>query len=147
VTTYSPRKADLTHDWHLIDAAGEPLGRLASRIAQLLRGKGKPTYATHMDGGDYVVVVNADKVVVTGRKAEQKVYYQHSGYPGGLKEIPYARMMARTPERVIEHAVKGMLPKTALGRAMYGKLRVYRGPNHPHAGQIRPALAGTEERA
>ena len=144
--TYSPRKADLQADWHLIDASGETLGRLASRVAQLLSGKGNVRYVRHMDSGDHVVVVNAAKIVVSGKKALEKVYYRHSGYPGGLKEITYAQMMDRYPERVIEHAVKGMLPKTALGRAMYRKLRVYRGPTHPHAGQIRPAAPATEER-
>jgi len=143
--TYSPKKADIVSDWHLIDADGETLGRLASRAAQLLRGKGKPMYVPHMDVGDHVVVVNAGKITVSGAKAKQKVYYRHSGYPGGLKETSYEQLLKTKPERIIEHAIKGMLPKTALGRAMYKKLRVYRGPNHPHAGQLRPAAPKTEE--
>ena len=145
--TYSPRKADLQSDWHLVDASGETLGRLASRVAQLLRGKHNVRYAPHMDAGDHVVIVNADKVVVSGKKAEDKVYYRHSGYPGGLKTVTYAQLIKQRPERVVEQAIKGMLPKTALGRAMYRKLRVYRGPRHPHAGQIRPAAPAGEERA
>jgi large subunit ribosomal protein L13 len=143
--TYSPRKADIVSDWHLIDAEGETLGRLASRAAQLLRGKGKVGYAPHMDMGDHVVVVNAEKVTISGNKANDKLYYRHSGYPGGLKEATFAQLIKSRPERVIEHAIKGMLPKTALGRAMYRKLRVYRGPNHPHAGQVRPAAPTTGE--
>jgi large subunit ribosomal protein L13 len=143
--TYSPKKADIVSDWHLIDADGQVLGRLAVRVAALLRGKHKPTYAPHMDGGDHVVVVNADKVVVTGNKAIQKNYNRHSGYPGGLKRNGFTQMIKTKPERVIEHAVKGMLPHTALGRQMYKKLRVYRGPNHPHAGQVRPATRDIAE--
>jgi len=145
VRTYSPRKADIVSNWHLIDADGETLGRLASRAAQLLRGKNKPGFAPHMDMGDHVVVVNAEKVVVTGNKAQNKLYYRHSGYPGGLKQTTFERLIKSRPERVIEHAIKGMLPKTALGRSMYRKLRVYRGPNHPHAGQLRPAAPSTGE--
>jgi large subunit ribosomal protein L13 len=143
--TYSPRKADIISDWHVIDAAGETLGRLASRAAQLLSGKTKTIYARHMDVGDHVVVVNAEKIVVTGQKVTQKIYYRHSGYPGGLKEATFEQVLKRKPERIIEHAIKGMLPKTALGRAMYKKLRVYKGPNHPHAGQLRPAAPSTRE--
>jgi large subunit ribosomal protein L13 len=145
--TYSPRKADLVHDWHLLDASGQTLGRLATRAASLLRGKHKVHYVPHMDCGDYVVIVNAEKVQVTGAKPGQKMYYRHSGYPGGLKEETYEQLLRRRPERVLELAIKGMLPKTALGRAMYKKLRVYKGPNHPHAGQLQPAAATTEERA
>ena len=143
--TYSPRKADIVSEWHLIDADGETLGRLASRAAQLLRGKNKPGFAPHMDMGDHVVVVNAEKIAVTGNKARDKMYYRHSGYPGGLKERTFEQLIKSRPERVIEHAIKGMLPKTALGRAMYRKLRVYRGPRHPHAGQLRPAAPSTGE--
>ena len=143
--TYSPRKADIVSEWHLIDADGETLGRLASRAAQLLRGKNKPGFAPHMDMGDHVVVVNAEKVAVSGNKARDKMYYRHSGYPGGLKERTFEQLIKSRPERVIEHAIKGMLPKTALGRAMYRKLRVYRGPRHPHAGQLRPAAPSTGE--
>jgi large subunit ribosomal protein L13 len=147
VKTYSPKKAEITHEWHLVDAAGQPLGRLASRVAQLLRGKHKPGYTPHLDVGDYVVVINAAKVAITGRKAEQKIYYRYSGYPGGLKQETFAQLLRRKPERVIEHAVRGMLPKTALGRHMYRKLRVYPGPTHPHQGQVRPEPAATTERA
>ncbi len=145
--TYTPHKGDIIPNWHLIDAADETLGRLATRAATLLRGKHNPRYAPHQDTGDYVVIVNAEKLKVTGRKAEDKVYYRHSGYPGGLKEETLGQLLRRRPERVIELAIRGMLPKTALGRAMYKKLRVYKGPNHPHAGQLRPAVATTEERA
>ncbi len=143
--TYSPRKADIVSEWHLIDADGETLGRLASRAAQLLRGKNKPGYVPHMDVGDHVVIVNAEKIAVSGNKAQSKVYYRHSGYPGGLKQTTFEQLVKARPERVIEHAIKGMLPKTALGRAMYRKLRVYRGPKHPHAGQLRPAAPNTGE--
>ncbi len=143
--TYSPRKAELVHSWHLLDASEETLGRLASRAASLLRGKHNPRYAPHLDTGDYVVIVNAERVRVTGRKAEEKLYHRHSGYPGGLKTLTFTQVLNRRPERVLEHAIRGMLPKTALGRAMYKKLRVYKGPNHPHAGQLRPAEAPAAE--
>jgi large subunit ribosomal protein L13 len=146
VKTYSPRKADLDSQWHLIDASGETLGRLASRVAQMLRGKNNVRFVPHMDTGDHVIVVNAEKIVISGNKAQQKLYYRHSGYPGGLKVTTYAQLLKARPERVIEHAVKGMLPKKALGRAMYRKLRVYKGPNHPHAGQLPRAEPASEER-
>jgi large subunit ribosomal protein L13 len=123
--------------WRVLDASGRPLGRLASEVAQLLRGKHKPMFAPHMDVGDHVVVINAAQVGLTGRnKGRQKMYYRHSGYPGALRAVSLEEMMARHPERVIEHAVRGMLPKNALGRALYRKLRVYAGPAHPHAGQV-----------
>lgn len=121
--------------WYLVDAEDETLGRLASRIAQILRGKHKPTYSPHLDVGDHVLVVNAEKVALTGRKMEQKKYYRHSGYPGGLRETAIADVLEKHPERVIESAVKGMLPKGKLGRAMFKKLRVYAGPDHPHDAQ------------
>jgi large subunit ribosomal protein L13 len=143
--TYTPRPADLTDQWHLIDASGETLGRLASRVAQLLRGKDNVRFAPHMNCGAHVVVINASDVRVTGNKREDKLYTRYSGYPGGLKTLTYNEVMKRFPERVIEHAVKGMLPKTALGRSMYKKLRVYPGPTHPHAGQIRPSVTAQEE--
>jgi large subunit ribosomal protein L13 len=136
--TYSPKAKEITRQWHVIDAAGVPLGRLASQVAQLLRGKHKPTFAPHMDGGDHVIVVNAEQVVLTGNKLDQKFYYRHSGYPGGFRAIRARDEMARRPVRVIERAVKGMLPHTALGKAQLGKLRVYPGPDHPHAGQVNP---------
>lgn len=134
--TYSPKASEITRQWHVIDASGEPVGRLASRVALLLRGKHKPTYAPHMDMGDHVIVVNAAKVTFTGGKTEQKRYYRHSGYPGGFKAEAAKDVLARFPDRVVERAVKGMLPHTTLGKQMYRKLRVYAGPTHPHAGQI-----------
>lgn len=134
--TYSPKAKDIKQEWHLIDASGETLGRLASRIAILLMGKHKPIYATHLDTGDYVVVINASKVRVTGKKAEQKIYYSHSGYPGGLKSKAFKDVLSTHPTRVIEFAVKGMLPHNRLGRAMFKKLKVYPGGEHPHHAQI-----------
>jgi large subunit ribosomal protein L13 len=135
--TYSLRASEITRDWHVVDAADQALGRLATEVASLLRGKHKPTYAPHMDMGDYVVVVNAEKIRVTGRKRQQKMYYRHSMYPGGLKVESLERLLARRPTRVIERAVKGMLPHNRLGRAMYRHLKVYAGPNHPHEAQVR----------
>ena len=131
--------ADVQRDWHVIDADGKVLGRLASEVAQILRGKHKPTYSPHVDTGDHVVIINASKVVVTGKKAQQKIYYRHSQYPGGLKEVPYERMFAKSPERVVRMAVKGMLPHNTLGRMMYRKLKVYNGSDHPHEAQ-KPAV-------
>ena len=133
-TTLTPVK-EIERDWHVVDAADQRLGRLASAIAQVLRGKNKPNYAPHMDVGDFVVVINADKVVVTGRKPEQKLYRRHSGRPGGMKTETFNQLQARIPERIIEKAVKGMLPKTPLGRQLFTKLKVYAGPEHPHAAQ------------
>ncbi|HEX2037737.1 MAG TPA: 50S ribosomal protein L13 [Chloroflexota bacterium] len=133
--TYSPKASELERNWWVIDAEGQVLGRLASAVASRLRGKDKPTFAPHMDGGDFVVVVNASKVRVTGRKLEQKLYYRHSGYPGGLRATPLGEMLAKRPERAIELAVRGMLPKNALGHQLLGKLKVYAGPHHPHAAQ------------
>lgn len=127
---------DVERAWHVIDAADRPLGRLATEIAVLLRGKHKPSYHPSQDVGDYVIVINAARVAVTGRKLEQKKYYRHSGYLGGLKEQTLKELLAKRPERVIERAVRGMLPKTRLGRTQYRHLRVYAGPDHPHAGQI-----------
>jgi large subunit ribosomal protein L13 len=121
--------------WYVIDAEGKTLGRLASEIARILRGKNKPQYTPHVDVGDFVVVVNAEKVVVTGRKAEQKVYRRHSGYPGGMKETSYERMMERRPEEILRKAVYGMMPKTRLARQQFRKLKIYAGPEHPHAAQ------------
>jgi len=132
--------ADVQRDWHVIDADGKVLGRLASEVAQILRGKHKPTYSPHVDTGDHVVIINASKVVVTGKKAQQKIYYHHSQYPGGLKEVPYERMFAKSPERVVRMAVKGMLPHNTLGRMMYRKLKVYNGSDHPHEAQKPVAL-------
>ena len=144
--TYTPHKGDIVRNWHLIDATDATLGRLATQAATLLRGKHNPRYTPNLDTGDYVVVVNAERIKVTGTKADDKVYYRHTGYPGGLKEETLGHLLKRRPERVLELAIRGMMPKTALGRAMYKKLRVYKGPNHPHGGQFAPA-ATTEERA
>lgn len=133
--TFTPRPADVDRSWWLVDATDIPLGRLASEVATLLRGKHNPKYAPHTDMGDFVVVVNAEKVALTGTKADQKRYYRHSGYPGGLTETGFLEMKAKHPERVIEKAVRGMLPHNRLGRATGLKLKVYAGPSHPHAGQ------------
>ena len=134
--TYSPRAKDIERQWWEIDATDQILGKLASHIAYLLMGKHKPIYALHVDTGDYVVVINAAKVRVTGKKAEQKIYYRHSGYPGGLKSATYEEVFSSHPTRVIEHAVKGMLPHNRLGRAMFKKLRIYSGSEHPHQAQM-----------
>lgn len=133
--TYSPRPTDIDRAWYVVDARGEILGRMASRIAHVLRGKHKPTYAPHMDMGDYVIVINAGDVQLTGSKGTQSLAYRHSGFPGGLKSVPFARLLAEKPERLIERSVKGMLPKNSLGRQMAGKLKVYAGSEHPHAAQ------------
>ncbi len=134
--TYSPRQSELKHDWHVVDADGLVLGRLASKIAQLIRGKHKPTFSPHMDGGDFVVVINAEKVRLTGNKVEQKKYFRHTGYMGHERYTPVATMLKHHPERVIQYAVWGMLPKGTLGRqVLRKKLKVYAGPDHPHHGQ------------
>ncbi|MFZ5623552.1 MAG: 50S ribosomal protein L13 [Gemmatimonadota bacterium] len=134
--TFSATPADLTHDWHVVDATGVPLGRLASRVAQLIRGKHKPTFTPHMDGGDFVIVVNASKVRLTGRKADQKTYFKHTGYMGHESHTVAKDLLARHPDRVIEKAVFGMLPKNALSRQkLRTKLKVYAGAEHPHAAQ------------
>lgn len=133
--TYMAKAADVQRKWYVVDAEGVVLGRLASQVASILRGKNKPTYTPHVDTGDYVIVLNADKVVLTGKKLDQKVYYKHSGYTGGLKETVYRRLVAEKPEFVIQHAVTGMLPKGSLGRKMAKKLKVYAGTEHEHAAQ------------
>ncbi len=133
--TYTPKAHEIQRSWFVVDAADKPLGRLATEVARILRGKHKPMFTPHLDTGDYVVVVNASRVKLTGNKADQKTYFRHSGYMGGERHIPFKRMIARHPERVIELAVKGMLPKNALGRAMKLKLKVYPGADHPHQGQ------------
>jgi large subunit ribosomal protein L13 len=133
--TYSPKPGDLTRDWWLVDATDLPLGRLASEIATILRGKHKPTFAPHVDGGDFVVIINADRVAVTSDKSQSKIYYRHSGYPGGIKAETFESLKKRRPEAIVERAVRGMLPKNKLGRQMARKLRVYAGPDHPHASQ------------
>jgi len=135
VPTYSPKPGEITRAWHVIDATNVVLGRLASHAATLLRGKHKPTYAPHVDTGDFVIIVNADKVAVSGNKADRTFVYRHSGYPGGLRKRSVREMLEKHPERLVEKAVKGMLPKNRLGRAMAKKLKVYAGPEHPHAAQ------------
>ncbi|MEH6389065.1 MULTISPECIES: 50S ribosomal protein L13 [Pseudomonas] len=133
--TFSAKPETVKRDWYVVDASGLTLGRLATEIATRLRGKHKPEYTPHVDTGDYIVVVNAEKVHVTGKKAQDKIYYSHSGFPGGIKSINFEKLINRAPERVIESAVKGMLPKNPLGRAMYRKMKVYKGAAHPHAAQ------------
>ncbi len=133
--TYSPKGSDITRQWHVIDASDVVLGRLASQVAVLLRGKHKPIFAPHVDTGDFVIVINADKVALSGNKLEQKRAYRHSGYPGGLRSISYGELMEKRPERIVEKAVRGMLPKNSLGRKTLRKLKVYAGPDHPHSAQ------------
>ncbi|MEM6425422.1 MAG: 50S ribosomal protein L13 [Cyanobacteria bacterium P01_H01_bin.119] len=133
--TFVPSEATLERKWYVIDAADQRLGRLASQIAMILRGKNKPTYMPHMDTGDFVIVINAEKVNVTGQKSSQKLYRRHSGRPGGMKMETFAQLQGRIPERIIEKAVKGMLPKNSLGRKLFTKLKVYAGPEHPHGAQ------------
>ena len=134
--TYSPKAKDIEREWWVIDAADKTLGRIATQVANLIMGKHKPIYASHIDTGDYVVVINAAKVKVTGKKAEQKVYYRHSGYPGGLKSQRFEELFGKDPSRVMELAVRGMLPHNRLGRAMLKKLKVYPGNEHPHQAQV-----------
>jgi large subunit ribosomal protein L13 len=133
--TYSPKASEITHDWVVIDATDIVLGRLASHAAALLRGKHKPTFAPHLDSGDFVIIVNADKVVLTGSKNEKKMAYRHSGYPGGLTATSYSELLEKQPARTVEKAIRGMLPKNSLGRAQIKKLKVYAGAEHPHAAQ------------
>ena len=140
MNTYMPNTANVDRKWYVVDAAGCTLGRLSSEIAKVLRGKNKPVYTPHADMGDYVIVINAEKVAVTGKKMDQKIYYHHSDYVGGMKETSLKEMIAKKPEKVIELAVKGMLPKGPLGREMYKKLFVYAGAEHPHAAQKPEAL-------
>jgi large subunit ribosomal protein L13 len=138
--TFSPRARDITRDWYVVDADGQVLGRLAAQVARILRGKHKPIFAPHVDTGDHVIIVNAAKVRLTGNKLEQKRYYRHSGYPGGLKTVPYTVLLSQRPSRAVERAVRGMLPHNRLGRQMIRKLKVYDGPTHPHAAQRPKAL-------
>lgn len=133
--TFSAKPESVKRDWYIVDATGLTLGRLATEVATRLRGKHKPEYTPHVDTGDYIVIVNAEKVHVTGNKAQNKIYYSHSGFPGGIKSISFEKLVIRAPERIIESAVKGMLPKNPLGRAMYRKMKVYKGAVHPHAAQ------------
>ena len=133
--TYLPPVDSIQRNWYVVDAADQRLGRLASEVAMVLRGKNKPTYTPHLDTGDFVIVINAEKVNVTGRKRSQKLYRRHSGRPGGMKTETFAQLQARLPERIVEQAVKGMLPKNTLGRQLFTKLKVYAGPEHPHEAQ------------
>ena len=133
--TFMPKAADITRKWYVVDAEGLALGRVASQVANILRGKNKPIYTPNVDTGDYVIVVNASKVVLTGKKLDQKIYYKHSGYVGGLKETKYRKLMAEKPEEALRHAVVGMLPKGPLGRQMAKKLKIYAGAEHEHAAQ------------
>jgi large subunit ribosomal protein L13 len=133
--TYFQKESEIQRDWYVVDATDQTLGRLATQIATLLRGKHKPTFSPNLDGGDFVVVVNAEKVRLTGRKPDQKMYYRHSNYPGGFKAIPFRRMLAQHPDRILRFAVKGMIPKNRLGRRLMLKLKIYAGPTHPHAAQ------------
>ena len=133
--TFTAKNETVQRDWYIVDAAGQTLGRLATEIASRLRGKHKPEYTPHVDTGDYIVVINAEQVRVTGNKTSDKIYYSHTGFPGGIKEISFEKLIDKAPERVLEAAVKGMLPRNPLGRDMYRKLKVYAGTNHPHAAQ------------
>jgi large subunit ribosomal protein L13 len=135
VRTFTPKSGDIERRWHVIDASDVVLGRLASQTAILLRGTHKPIFAPHIDTGDFVIIVNAEKVALTGNKREQKLAYRHSGYPGGLHSVNYTELLAKNPQRAVEKAIRGMLPKNTLGRQMLGKLKVYAGPDHPHAAQ------------
>ena len=143
--TFSPKGKEITRDWHVIDASGVPLGRLASQVAQLLRGKHKPTWAPHLDTGDHVIVLNAGQVALTGAKLDQKMYYRHSGYPGGFRATPVRVELEKRPERVVERAVRGMIPHTALGKQQLRKLHVYAGSEHPHHGQVVHSNASQKE--
>lgn len=133
--TFMAKAEEVSRKWYVIDADGKPLGRLASEVAKILRGKNKPTYTPHVDTGDHVIVLNAEKVVLTGNKLDQKIYRHHSGWPGGMKEVKARQLMAKTPEKVVELAIKGMLPHNSLGRAMFRKLKVYKGVEHEHQAQ------------
>jgi large subunit ribosomal protein L13 len=133
--TFTPKPASIQRAWHVVDASDLPLGRLASEVAQILRGKHKPIYTPHLDTGDFVIVVNAEKIAVTSDKSQSKIYYRHSGFPGGIKAETFESLLQRRPEAVVERAVRGMLPKNKLGRKMLRKLRVYAGPDHPHEAQ------------
>ena len=142
MSTFTAKLSDIQHDWYIVDATDKNLGRLATRIATVLRGKHKAIYTPHMDTGDYVVVVNAEKIAVTGNKVKDKNYYRHSGYPGGIKSITFEKLVQSHPERILELAVKRMLPKGPLGNAMFSKLKVYAGKEHPHVAQLPKPLEG-----
>ena len=133
--TYQAKKEEVDHKWYLVNAEGKVLGRLSTELAKILKGKNKPTYTPHLDTGDFVIVVNAGKVTLTGKKMKDKIYYRHTGYPGGIKEMNAEKLLAKKPTEMIRMAVKGMLPKNSLGRQMLRKLKIYAGPNHPHEAQ------------
>jgi large subunit ribosomal protein L13 len=147
VRTYSPKASDINRTWYVVDAEGLVLGRMASEVARVLRGKHKPTFAPHIDTGDHVIVINASKVVLTANKAERKDVWRHSGYPGGIKHSTYADQLSRRPEEAVRRTIKGMLPKNRLGRAMARKLKIYAGPEHPHHAQLPEALPLDHARA
>lgn len=133
--TYSQKASEVSRDWYVVDADGQTVGRLSTQIATLLRGKHKPTFSPNIDGGDFVVIINAEKIQLLGKKQDQKMYYRHSNYPGGFKSVSYRRMLATHPDRILRYAIKGMLPKTRLGRRQLVKLRIYAGATHPHLAQ------------
>lgn len=145
--TYSPKANEIDRAWHVVDAEGLVLGRMSTEVARILRGKHKPIFAPHLDTGDHVIIINADKVVLTSGKAERKMVYRHSGYPGGIKSATYADQLATRPEEAVRRTVRGMLPKNRLGRQMLGKLKVYAGPDHPHAAQRPQELSLEHARA
>lgn len=145
--TYTPKASEITRSWHVVDAEGMVLGRLATEVARILRGKHKPTFTPHLDTGDHVIIVNADKVVLTSNKAEAKLVYRHSGYPGGIKSSSYSRLLGSKPAEAVRGTVRGMLPKNRLGRQMLKKLKVYAGPNHPHEAQQPEPLVVEHARA
>ena len=145
--TYSPKASEIQRAWYVVDADGLVLGRLATEVARILRGKHKPTFAPHLDTGDHVIIVNADKVVLTSDKGDRKVVYRHSGYPGGLKAETFGRLLARKPEEAVRRSIRGMLPKTRLGRQQLTKLKVYAGPTHPHSAQQPQTLDLADARA
>ena len=135
VATYTPKKSEIERSWHVVDAEGLILGRMATEVAQILRGKHKPTYAPHMDTGDHVIVINADKIVLTSDKAEKKMVYRHTGFPGGIRSESYATLLSKKPAEIVRQSIRGMLPKNRLGRQQLSKLQVYAGPSHPHEAQ------------
>jgi len=145
--TYSPKASEVTRAWRLVDANGQTLGRLASEVAGYLRGKHQPTFAEHLDVGDYVVVINAARLRVTGNKARDRLYYRHSTYPGGFKSVALGELLERHPDRLLKNTVRGMLPRTALGRKMLRKLKVYSGPDHPHEAQLRASAKLQEQKS
>jgi large subunit ribosomal protein L13 len=147
VRTYSPKKSEIVRSWHIVDAEGLVLGRMATEVARVLRGKHKPTYAPHIDTGDHVIIINADKVVLTNDKARDKMVYRHTGYPGGIRSMSYADMLAKKPAEAVRRSIRGMIPKNRLGRQQLTKLKVYAGPTHPHEAQLPEPLSFEHARA